>query len=323
VTGSWNGVTVSHGVVTSFTFRNNSVTSVNTGGYQLQAGDEVVASSNHNLDRQVISGNKFVYNGTHAVIDGSEQSITHGIFTGFQSNVVIKWNYVEKTPMSIIRKANGYTDTEGGVTYNIIKNPYATGIVCKGMGGVRIYNNTFYSNQPYYSNANTGTWRGLIDIYSNPELGGASTGIKIKNNIFYTVYKIANIKIDDAACLTGLEVDYNVYYCEAGAPVFNYLGASKTFAQWQALGYDLHSVVMNPNFNNTTDLTPVPKLELGTNLGTAYQTGLSTTTTWTVGVSPTTADQGTTWQVGARVYGTAAPPTVKKLIMFNNQFLTP
>jgi membrane carboxypeptidase/penicillin-binding protein len=84
--------------------------------------------------------------------------------------------------------------------------------------------------------------------------------------------------------------------------MFNYLGVSKTFAQWQALGYDTHSIVVNPNFNNFTNFVPVSRLNYGINLGTVWQTGLSTTAAWILGNTPTTSDQNGTWQVGARVY---------------------
>jgi hypothetical protein len=159
----------------------------------------------------------------------------------------------------------------------------------------------------------------LIDIYSNTDIspGVPATGTKIKNNIFYTVSRIYNIAIHDAACLPGFESDYNIFYCESGTPVFNYLESSKTFAQWQALGYDKHSVVINPNFNNTTDFIPSSRLDKGTDLGSAWQTGLSTTAVWTTGANPATANQNGTWQVGARIYSstsTTPPPVTPSLI---------
>jgi uncharacterized repeat protein (TIGR02059 family) len=131
------------------------------------------------------------------------------------------------------------------------------------------------------------------------------------NNIFYTVNQVYNIAVEEEEDLVGFESDYNVFYCEAGTPVFNYLGTKKTFAEWQALGFDTHSVVVNPNFNNFTDFVPATRLNYGKDLGSAWQTGLSTTATWIVGSSPATTNQNGTWQVGARVYeavSTAATP---------------
>jgi uncharacterized protein YjdB len=303
-TGLWYGVNIPRSLPTAFTYRNNSITSVNSSGYMLQAGDEEPASTNNKLDGEVITGNHFVWNGT------DKTSITHGVFTGYNINAVLKYNYLYKVPMGLIRKSNGMTNTSGGVAYNIVNKTQAVGVVVKGINNVNIYNNTFYSDQVMYDGPGVGTWRGLIDIYSNTDggLNAPSTGTKIKNNIFYTTHQIYNIYIYDAACLTGFESDYNVFYCVAGTPIFNYLGSYKTFAQWQALGYDTHSVIINPNFNNFTDFVPAARLDYGTNLGSAWQTGLSTSAIWTVGSAPATMNQNGTWQVGARIHSSQVIP---------------
>jgi uncharacterized repeat protein (TIGR02059 family) len=316
---TWNGVNIQRSVPTSFMFRNNIITSINTSGYMLQAGDEGISTANNNLDGEIITGNKLVWNGTDI-----SSTITHGIFTGYNINAVVKYNYLNKIPMAIIRKSNGMTNTAGGVAYNIVNKTGATAIVVKGMNGVLIYNNTLFSDEVEYTTVdNPGTWRGLIDIYSNTDItpNCTSTGTKIKNNIFYTKNQIYNIYIYDAACLTSFESDYNVYYCEAGAPMFNYLGTAKTFTQWQALGYDIHSKVINPNFIDFTDFVPASRLDYGANLGTTWQTGLSTAAVWTLGSSPSTTDQNGTWQVGARVYAgsvVAANPVFVSSVVEND-----
>ena len=311
VTGLWSGVNVSRTTPTVFTYRNNSVTSVNASGYLLQAGDESPNAYNNNLNGEIITGNKLTWNGTDIT------SITHGIFTGYNINALIKYNYAEKLPMSIIRKSNGMTNTSGGVAYNIINKTPKSAVVVKGMNNVNIYNNTIYSTQTMYnSSTGTGTWRGLIDIYNNIDgglTGAYSSGTKIKNNIFYTKYQIYNIKIDNAECLTDFESDYNIFYSESGTPLFNYLGQVKTFAQWQALGYDTHSIVVNPNFNNFTEFVPNTRLDYGTNLGSTWQEGLSTNAVWNVGYSPATTNQNGTWQVGARIAVASALPTTYTL----------
>ena len=201
------------------------------------------------------------------------------------------------------------TNTTGGVAYNIVNNSQAVGGVAKGMNGVCFYNNTFYSDQVFYTSPVSGTWRGLIDVYSNTDgvLNSPSTGTKIKNNIFYTRNQIYNIDIYDAACLPGFESDYNLFYCEAGTPIFGYLGARKTFAQWQALGYDTHSVVVNPNFKDFTDFVPDTRLDYGTNLGNIWEKGLSVDAVWG-STDPETADQNGDWQVGARIYSSQRVP---------------
>lgn len=295
--GDWGGVNIPRAVPTSFTFRNNSITSVNSSGYMLQAGDEGIGSTNNMLAGEIISGNKFIWNGTDMT------SITHGIFTGHNQDVIIEYNYLNKVPMGIIRKsANKLSNITGGVAYNVVISP-AVAVVVKGMSNVNIYNNTFYQTRTYAE-----TVRGLIDIYTNTDVSPTSYahGTKIKNNIFYTKYQTTNIRILDNDCLTDFECDYNLYWCEVGSPRFEVNGAIITFAQWQALGYDTHSVVINPNFISFTDFVPTARLDYGTNLSATWEVGLSTAALWTLGVSPATAKQNGTWQVGARVYESAS-----------------
>ena len=150
------------------TFRNNSITSVNASGYMLQAGDETPGLNNNNLDGEIITGNRFIWNGT------DEASTTHAVFTGYNLDAVIKYNYLKNTPNGIQRKSDGMTDNSGVIAYNIINNP-KVGIVVKGMNGVRIYNNTLYSERTPCPDQ-----RGLIDIHTNTDggLNAVSTGTK-------------------------------------------------------------------------------------------------------------------------------------------------
>ncbi len=303
----WSGVNINRSVPVKLIFKNNSVTSVNALGYLLQAGDEIVSVNNNNLDGEIITGNRFTWNGTNMT------SITHGIFTGFNINAIIKYNYCDKIPMGIIRKSNGMTDISGVVAYNIIKNPVAVGMVIKGMNGVKIFNNTFYSTQTKYTAPGQGTARGLIDIYMNKDIvpNGSAAGTKIFNNIFYTKNQIANIVIYDKECLTGFESDYNVYYCEAGEPLFRIGGTTYTFKQWQGLGYDTHSKVLNPNFKDLIYFVPASRLDYGKNLGSVFINGLSVTARWGV-TDPLTTAQNGIWQVGAVIYAEQInqPPTI-------------
>ncbi len=304
-TGTWAGVNIARSEPTALTYRNNSITSVNISSYMLQAGDDELLSTHNNLDGEIITGNMLIWNGTDRA-----STITHGIFTGYNINAVIKYNYLNKVPMAIIRKSNGMTNTEGGVAYNIVNKTGATAIAVKGINRVLIYNNTFFSDEvKYTADSVPGAWRGLADIYTNKDItpNAPSTGTKIKNNIFYTKNQISNISLNDTACIPGFESDYNIFYCETGTPMFNYLGKEKTFAQWRALGYDLHSSVINPDFINFTDFVPRSRLDYGTNLGTKWKSGLSTTAVWKPGSSPEISDQNGIWQVGARIYNAGTP----------------
>jgi len=290
-TGSSFGINIPRSQATTFTFRNNSLTFVNSAGYILQAGDEAPAYTNNNLDGEIITGNRFIWNGK------DPGSTCHAIFTGFNLNVVIKYNYLDRTPNGMQRKSDGMTDISGVIAYNIINNP-KVGIVVKGMNGVRIYNNTLYCE-----NTLEQTSRGLIDIHTNFDggLSALSTGTKVYNNIFYTKYRTLNIKIYEPGCLTGFESDYNLFWCESGDPVFEVNGKKLSFSEWQALGYDLHSTVINPDFKDFTDFVPQKRLDYGKDLGSEFQGGLSIEAIWGK-TDPETINQGPQWQVGARLH---------------------
>lgn len=290
-TGSSQGVNVPRSTRTLFQFLNNTITAVNSYGYLLQAGDENPVATNNNLDGEIISGNKFVWNGT------DQTSMTHALFTGYNLDVIIRYNYLLNTPNGIQRKSDGMTDQNGVIAYNILKNP-KLGVAVKGINGIRIFNNTFYSDK-----TSDQTWRGLVDIYNNTDngLNAPSKGTKVFNNIFYTRNHIYNINIHDTECLEGFECDYNVYWCEAGDPIFQVDGKTKTFAMWQAMGYDLHSVVINPNFIDLESFVPQARLDYGINLGDAFRIGLATNAIWNR-TSPKTAAQNGNWQAGAIIY---------------------
>ena len=292
--GTWEGVNIPRSEPTAFTYRNNSITSINSAGYLLQAGDESENSQNNNLDGMIITGNQFTWNGTDV------SSITHAIFTGYNINSVVKYNYLDKTPHGILFKS-GTDDginmkyTSGGAAYNILKNARLS-LRIKGINGIHVYNNTFYND------AYTDLSASIIEIDANNDrsVPAPSLGARIYNNIFYTKYQIPNVSIE-SWCLSDFESDYNVFYCETGTPVFAINGTLKTFTEWQALGYDTHSVVVNPDFENSTSFVPGARLNYGTDLGSDWQNGLSTSATWS-SLSPATTAQNGTWQAGARVF---------------------
>ena len=262
---------------------------------------KVPASTNNNLNGATVTGNKLTWNGTNPV------SITHAMFTGYNINYRIKYNYLDKTPYGIIFKsgtdagvnmtyASGY-----GAAYNIVRNAKLS-LRMKGINGVQVYNNTFYSS------LNSGT---IITIDANNDRTNPSpsTGAKIKNNIFYTVKQIYNISIESGS-LVNFESDYNVFYCESGTPLFKVDGVVKTFNQWQAMGFDVHSVVKNPDFINTSQFVPRNRLDHGTNPGMDWQTGLSTTAEWIAGTAPAISNQNGLWQVGAIIHPEESAPVI-------------
>ena len=300
-TGTWYGDNIPRDVPTIATYRNNSITSVNTNGYIVQAGDDGPASTNNNLDGEVVTGNKIVWNGVNA-----PTVITHGLIVGYNINSVVKYNYIDRAPYGIIFKSGtatgeNMTFTSGGCAYNICRNGKFA-VRMKGINGVKVYNNTFYNDDA------SGWYFILITANMDQPVKSPSTGAKIFNNIFYTTTQYPMIKIE-SGCFKDFECDYNVYWCTVGEPKFMIDGISTTWAQWRALGYDAHSIIADPNFINTTDLVVATRLDYGKNMGTEWQSGLSSKAIWKVGSSPATANQNGTWQVGARVHNTKFPVT--------------
>jgi len=294
----WTGVVIPRTNPTTLVFKNNSIRSTNTRGYMLQAGDDVLSSTNNNLDGEVITGNKFTW-------DGNDMScITHGLFTGNNVNALIKYNYLAFVPMGIIRKSSSnMSDSDGGIAYNIVKSG-AVAINLKGISNIHIYNNTLYSDR-----TPSQTWRGLVYVYTNTDVTpySVSHSTKIFNNIFYTKYQTYCIQVGDSESLTGFESDYNIFYCETGEPLFSYCGSKKTFSEWQALGYDTHSRVINPNFKDLINFVPAERLNYGTSLGSSWTEGLSVNAKWGT-TSPETASQNGQWQVGAVIYKAVTTP---------------
>jgi hypothetical protein len=293
---SWEGVNIPRETKVNLVFSNNTITSGNRYGYLLQAGDESPASTNNNLDNAVITGNMLHWTGKDMTV------ITHGIFTGHNKNVTIKYNYLSYVPMGIIRKSgNNMVNTSGGIAYNIVKGG-AVGVVVKGMSNVNIYNNTFYNDRTKVQ-----TWRPLVYIYTNTDHGvySVSHGTRLYNNIFYAKYQTSMISVLDQESLTGFESDYNVFWCESGPPVFEFNGSQISFDQWKAMGYDTHSVVVNPRFIDLNNFVPSARLNLGTNLGDEWKEGLSVNAKWGAG-DPEKTTQDENWQVGAMIYGDEA-----------------
>lgn len=290
-TGAATGYVIPREQPTSLSFRNNLLSFANASGYMLLAGDETPGDNNNNLDGEIITGNRFIWNGV------VEDSWTHSVFTGYNINVTLKYNYLDRTPNGIQRKSNGMTDESGVIAYNIIKNP-RVGIVVKGINGIRIFNNTLYSDK-----TSAQTYRALIDIHTNTDggLNASSKGTKIFNNIFYTRNRVLNIWVYEEACLEGFECDYNIYWCESGEPVFRIGNKFKSFSQWQAMGYDKHSLVINPGFDDYSNFVPKERLNYGKNLGEEFKVGLAVDAVWS-NISPRTAFQDDVWQVGARIF---------------------
>lgn len=310
---SHNGYEIARSSLTNLIFRYSRITSNYDDGFLLMAGDnDYNASTSYKLPGAQIYGSRFI--GTNTYPSGS----LHALMVGYNANYDIHHNYISAYDYGITNEG-GYPDhtstinTTGGIYYNIFKNNLYN-IVNKGHDGTRIYNNTFYT---------TFNEQGQFIGVKQSDTGGftephpSSKNTKIKNNIFYysgSFSQFHAIRIgetgDDTAAemdTVGLEIDYNVYYytnTTGNKPFFGFNGATLTWEQWRALGYDEHSIILDPNFIDTDEFVPTNRIDFGIAIS-GFETGLSAEyPTWTVDEMPSTNVQGSTWQPGARIYET-------------------
>jgi len=272
-------------------FKNNRFTARNSDDHIILFGSEESSSSDHKLDGIAITGNKIVWTGTD-LTDGNE-----GILTGYSIDAMIKYNFILNCPYGTPTKSSGMNYTYGGVAYNVYTSSFKVGTGAKGTSGVRFYNNSFYNTRKPGQGVIGSVYINSNNDWSTP--GPASTNCQIFNNVFYTKHQVPNIYCDQAS-LAGLQCDYNLYWCEDGEPVFRIAGNTITLTQWKAMGFDQHSLRINPGFTSFATLIPSSPLNFGTNLGSPWQNGLDSQTAWN-GSDPILKAQPAVWQLGAYV----------------------
>lgn len=174
-----------------------------------------------------------------------------------------------------------------------------------GVSNVLIYNNLFIENPgdaPANGLVTVGPFTG---IYNNTFMGGGSgqainiggSGLAtIENNL---VENCTFILANSIATNFNIYSDYNMCYNIPGGQACSYSRSSSSsflsFLQWQALGYDAHSSISNPNLNSSYN----PQVSsviigVGTNLSALfltdfYQNSRQTNGAWVIGAVSTLA----------------------------------
>ncbi|HOH62259.1 MAG TPA: hypothetical protein PK698_07330 [Bacilli bacterium] len=305
ITTTHNGYDIPRTSQTNLIFRYNRIRTALDDGFMLTAGDNDYSTiTSTKLNGAQIYGNRF--NSTNTSPSGS----LHGIMAGYNKNYDFHHNYISTYSYGFTHEG-GYPDhtsmesTSGGVYYNIFKNN-SLSINEKGYDGTRIVNNTFF--------VDNSTWAAIITL-CNSNTGGLTEpypptkNVIIKNNIFYVrgtgvVHALYIVNEEDTL---GLDCDYNIYFYENrtnNEPLFNYMGANVTWSQWRALGYDQHSIILNPDFIDINEFVPRTRINFGCVIF-GLDVGLSAeNSVWAVGQMPATNTQGSSWQPGARIYQT-------------------
>jgi len=194
------------------------------------------------------------------------------------------------------------TSTDGGADSefynNVIDGTNLRNVaisLLSGATGVKIYNNTYYNMAGGFYLLGLGT-------------GSSAT---FKNNITY-------VKDWYVLGITGaLIADNNLYYGSGRGTPFYIDGVQKTWAQWQAAGYDAHGLIADPLYVSAASgdfslQSASPAINAGVDLGTTYQLGLASSSSWPSSVVTLNQNYfGSGWDIGAYVYNndSTAPVT--------------
>jgi parallel beta-helix repeat protein len=214
------------GIFTGFT--DDITIENNTCSYSTDEHGIYVSNSS---DRPIIRNNhSFNNNGCGIHMNGDISMGGDGII----SNAVVEGNIIHDNGLGGGSAINmdGVQDSE--IFNNLIYNNHATGIAMYQIdGGDASKNNKVYNNtviQPA-----DGRWNILaVD---------GSTGNTLYNNILINHHSFRGSIAIDAASTNGFVSDYNILVNRLSDDDGN---SNMTLSQWQALGYDLHSIIASP-----------------------------------------------------------------------------
>lgn len=268
---------------------------VGTGGYPIIIGGDASSAGDNHCNNVTVRRNA-IYGQNYNDTTPANVS-THAILYGFSKGLITQ-NYVNGVGPGCVSKSEA---TDGSdITYNIVIDTIWA-LYVKGADACKIYNN-FFRNTRLTSS---------IGVYVIPNTTTAPSGIEVKNNILINDIDNANnwlinIHVDS---LDTLVSDYNVFYTKRadGKIISVSDGNTYTLTEWQALGFDAHSVVLTDGqlasqfpTGQYYPTTPI----IGEVLDAAYDEGLDVATNWgndETAPSVVVKDQAATWQIGAYI----------------------
>lgn len=284
------------------TVKNNRICGKALTGYKAHCGSETSSANDDKITPEISSNVIF----GPLYYDETKTGTTHGLFVGHNINAAIKHNSINGGLLGVVVKHTGGVFTSNGVTYNILKN-CLYGVYIKGVDGLCVHNNTIISDTA----SETLLRVGIATETHTTE----AQNIVIKNNIICIPYATNSylINISNGAEV-GLVSDYNIFYNPLGKK-FRYQNANKSFAEWQALGFDTHSIMLTEaqfnalftDFANEDYTLPAGSAAIGAGeaLDAAYDDGLDASTNWgsdTEVPTVVTKQQGAAWDCGAYVH---------------------
>jgi hypothetical protein len=339
---------LSHGVVKNSTtsycgyngiifYNSNSSFNSSLSDYYTAANNVVTYSANVGIMGNM-SNNGLIYNNdvSHSGVR-EDDSEAIGIYGNCNNNRIYN-NYAhdntDQTGPIGVRGIEDDTITSPGVNYvynNLVASSNGSGIIVQSSANQYVYGNISYNNTTgvggnayvvgiedaastgvnyYYDNTTYNNQFAEMDVYNN-----SSFGPVIKNNIFYASVSSSGDINTNGSTPTLSVVDYNLVYGISNP--YNWGGAtySTPSAFFTASGQGQHDIKSDPKFttngSNFSLLSTSPAIDVGTNLGSTYQLGLSSISAWPSSV--TTLNQnsnGSGWDMGAYVYTQSTTPTV-------------
>jgi len=232
---AWHYATVNGGTGLH-KFNNNYSHGNQTSGAQITIGSETSVSDANNNSEFI--GNRVI--GFKKDNPSTSSATTHGCLLSSGINITIKHNKISHFTLGLVVKTNAQAYTSNGVYSNIIED-CRDGIWVRGIQGLNIFNNTIIHTANTYGEE---FYRGIYTD-ENSAIAGTqnSDNIIIKNNI---IVSLANsgylIGFDAHSALTN-QSDYNIFYSSIAKP-FLIDTAYYSFVEWQALGYDTHSIML-------------------------------------------------------------------------------
>ncbi len=223
------------GIFTGFT--DDLIIENNTCSYSTDEHGIYVSNSS---DRPTIRNNhSFNNNGCGIHMNGDISMGGDGII----SNAVVEGNTIHDNGLGGGSAINMDGVQDSKIFNNLIYNNHATGIAMYQIdGGDASKNNKVYNNtiiQP-----SDGRWN-IIAV-------NGSTGNTLYNNILINHHSFRGSIAIDAASSTGFVSDHNILVNRLSDDDGS---SNMTLTQWQALGYDLHSMIADPENQIFVDYT--------------------------------------------------------------------
>lgn len=253
----WNdGITDWYASSYNNTYRNNKIYDYKVRSiWTMQYTDNILIEGNdvnnhidcdgagHPVTRCIVKNNYIHDAGMGIQIENSFDSVFEG---NHIANVDTFGMIIENYGKSADFNADAeYRNTISNITVknNLIYNPGSNGIYIYGASGGIIENNTVV-----YSKPSAGYYGALALARYDTFL---SHDWVIKHNIFSS-QNVSALVTTSTSPLPNMTIDYNLY---EGSKFYQRIDSTftpKTTAQWQAFGYDQHSVFANPLFKDVS-----------------------------------------------------------------------